>query len=103
MSQQKIAKSLPKRVMNTHAKEHRKKAWATGQERKKLRQAENEARHQANIKAGRAPVRRRIRPRSANMKLCIRCEDRMIVAGSVCWCGTIGATKKVDIKSRPRS
>lgn len=50
MANQKISKSLPKRVMNTHAKESRHQSWLQGKERKALRQKEQEKRHQNNLR-----------------------------------------------------
>lgn len=85
-----IAKSLPKRATNAHAKDYRARAWATGEQRKKLRQAENEKRHQANVAAGKTPKRQTRRPAKDNTRICSRCESRRIVAGSVCWCRAIG-------------
>lgn len=91
----KISKNLPKRAMSTRLKEYRKAAWASGEARKKARQADQEKRHAANVAAGKTP-KVRIRPRERNMRMCIRCQQRLIVAGSVCWCRRIGA----DIASR---
>jgi hypothetical protein len=107
--QQKIAKKLPKRTRNTHLKEHRASAWKTGKQRKELRRVDGEARARANLTlagqvgedwpAGRilpSHFRTRFRPRRdaqgnpTNEKQCVRCKKRMIVAGSVCWCRSIG-------------
>lgn len=49
MPTQKIAKNLPKRCSNAHAKESRKAAWAAGEERKAQRRAMDARRHKANL------------------------------------------------------
>jgi hypothetical protein len=95
MSGQKIAKNLPKRAASAHLKDSRKRRWATGKERKAARVALNEAQAKANVAAGKTP-KQRIRPRIdrdghlTNIKVCNRCHKRAIVAGSVCWCRSIG-------------
>lgn len=40
------------RMMNDNLKKRRARSWARGEERKRLRHLENEARHQANLEAG---------------------------------------------------
>lgn len=85
-----IAKSLPKRATSAHAKEYRARAWVTGEQRKKLRQAENEKRHAVNVKAGKTPKRQTRKRHADNTRICLRCEKRRIVAGQVCWCRSIG-------------
>lgn len=49
MAKSGISKSLPKRAASTRLKERRHASWLRGQERKRLRQAENEKRHRANV------------------------------------------------------
>jgi len=96
MSSQKIAKKLPKRVTNDKLKTRRALSWAASQTRKEQRVARNAAQAKANkdgaVTPGPVPSsqRNRIRPRSNNMRTCLRCERRKIVAGSVCVCRTIG-------------
>lgn len=93
MSNQKMSKSLPKRVMNTHAKEYRKTAWANGQARKVQRRKLQDVQAATNAAAGNTPKRQTRKRRADNMHLCLRCRRRQIVAGSVCWCATVGATR----------
>lgn len=93
---QKIGKKLPKRTSSAHRKEYRANAWRSGQTRKAERIAEQNERHAANVAAGKTA--RVHKPKQNNMRLCNRCEQRMIVGGSVCWCRTIGA----DIEARRR-
>lgn len=50
MTGTKVSKKLPKRTTNTKAQERRHRSWTKGQEQKKARQAENERRHQDNLK-----------------------------------------------------
>lgn len=50
MPAQKVSKKLPKRAASTVLKERRHGRWLKQQERKRQRQAENEARHRANVK-----------------------------------------------------
>lgn len=91
----KLSKNLPKRCTNTKLKEHRAASWKNGQARKAERVKVQERQQVANAAAGKTP-KRRVRPRSNNMRMCMRCRERVIVAGSVCWCKSIGA----DIESR---
>jgi hypothetical protein len=88
---------VSKKATNPHKKAKHAAAWQRGKDRKSLRVAEETNRARANRAAGKTPKRQtRKRPRYENMRLCMRCETRRIVAGSVCWCKTIGA----DIASR---
>jgi cytochrome c553 len=80
--------------MNTHAKEYRKTAWASGQARKAQRTKAQEVRAAANAAAGNTPKRQTRKRRSDNMRTCLRCHTRRIVAGSVCWCESIGAQSR---------
>ena len=50
MPSQKIAKKLPKRVTNLNLKARRERSWRLTQERKKVRNAAQEAQHKANLK-----------------------------------------------------
>lgn len=95
---QKVGKKLPKRTTSAHAKEYRANAWKTGEARKAERVKEQDNQHAANVAAGKTSKVRR-RPRKDNMRLCMRCQTRIIVAGSVCWCKSIGA----DLESRRNS
>lgn len=86
----KVAKKLPKRVGNTNARARRERSWRAGEERKRQRQARQDAQHAANVKAGKTP-KVRLRPRSsaANFRKCVKCEVRRIRIGSVCVCRTL--------------
>ncbi len=46
---EKVKKKLPKRTLNTHKKETRHRSWLRCQDRKRMRQQENEAQHKANL------------------------------------------------------
>ena len=89
-----MAKKLPKRTGSAHAKEYRSRAWARGERRKDERRKKQEEQHAANVAAGKTP---KVRKRKAdNMKYCDRCTiggPRLIVAGQVCICVSIGAGK----------
>lgn len=87
----KVAKKLPKRTTNAHARDYRAKAWKSGQERKAERRSVQDKQHRANVAAGKEP-KRRIRPRLE--RLCLRCEMRRIPVGSTCWCRSIGAERR---------
>jgi len=50
MPDQKISKSLPKRVSNERLKARRQASWNRSQARKKARREAQEARHKANLK-----------------------------------------------------
>jgi hypothetical protein len=63
---------------------------AAGNARKAARIAAQNERAAKNREAG-VPVKVRRRPKRDNMRLCLRCAKRSIVAGSVCWCKSIGA------------
>lgn len=97
MPNQKMGKSLPKRAGRDHpSHKRREKSYATGKERKAQRIADQAAREAANRAAGKEPKRRK--PKRDNMKYCDRCTiggPRLIVAGSVCICTTIGAGRKL--------
>ena len=85
------------KTANPHRKAARATRWKNGQERKNQRVIEQKEREVANRAAGKTP---KVRKRKAdNMRVCLRCRQRVIVAGSVCWCKTIGA----DIESRRAS
>lgn len=94
MPKQGISKKLPKRTANAHAKEYRSRAWTRGEQRKAERRAENDARHAANVAAGKLPKVRKAK--RDNMKYCDRCAiggPRLIVCGQVCVCVTIGSDR----------
>jgi hypothetical protein len=82
---------VPAKKATEKAAATRARSRARGAERKAERiKAQNE-RHAANVAAGKTP-RHRVR-RANNMRMCLRCKYRMIVAGSVCWCRSIGENK----------
>jgi hypothetical protein len=98
MATQKISKNLPKRAGNSHLKDARARSYRNGEARKVARVEAQKQRAAANAAAGKTP-KRRVRPRKDNMRMCLRCQLRVIVAGSVCVCTSIGA----DIESRRNS
>lgn len=79
---------MPKKSPTDKAKATRSRSRENGQARKAQRIAEQNERAAANRLAGK-PVKRRARPRTDNMRTCVRCHQRVIVAGSVCWCRSI--------------
>lgn len=87
----KMGRGLPQRAATPQPQQESRTRTTAGKARRVARQAQNQVRAAANTAAGLTPKRRtRIRPRSENMKLCVRCRARQIVAGSVCWCADIG-------------
>lgn len=80
-----------KKAPSTQQQDTRTRAHTRSQERKALRRKANETRAQANADAGRTPKRQTRKRKADNMRLCVRCTKRVILAGSVCWCSTIGA------------
>jgi hypothetical protein len=81
---------MPKKS-NPHRVEARKRRWANGEQRKLARRQAANAAHSANLAAGKTPRRQTRRRKADNMRVCLRCTKRLIVAGSVCWCAQIGA------------
>lgn len=82
---------MAKKTSNPHKKAKHATAWKNGEERKALRVAEQNTRATANRAAGKTPKRQTRKRKQDNMRLCVRCQTRVVVAGSVCWCKQIGA------------
>lgn len=82
---------MAKKTSNPHKKTKHATAWQRGKDRKSLRVAEQIDQERANRAAGKTPKRQTRKRKQDNMRLCTRCQTRVIVAGSVCWCKQIGA------------
>lgn len=64
------------------------------QERKAEQVKKNTERAAANRAAGITPKRQTRKRNADNMRRCLRCNTRQIVAGSVCWCRNMGVDQK---------